>query len=107
MKLQPARGYIFVVPVDEIPSEKSVVGFGGKTDKHRPEQPYKFKVIAVGGPRPYDGVCVDSEVAEGDIISHQSTNGTLREQRETAGFFVDDEWYLPMDFRDILGVWEK
>jgi hypothetical protein len=106
MKLHPARGYVFVIPVDDIPSDKAAVGFGGKTDKLKPEEPYKFKVVAVGAARPFEGMLIYSEVEEGDIISHQSTNATLREQRETAGFLIDGEWFLPLDFRDILGRWQ-
>lgn len=97
---------MFVVPVDDIPASKSGVGFGGKTEKQKPEQPYKLRVAAVGGPRPYESVMIESEVKVGDIISTNSNNATLRENRETAGFLVDDVWYLPMDFRDVLGVWE-
>jgi co-chaperonin GroES (HSP10) len=106
MKLQPARGYLFVIPVDDIPASKSGVGFGGKTEKQKPEQPYKLRVAAVGGSRPYESIMIESEVKVGDIISHNSTNATLREQREQAGFLVDGVWYLPMDFRDVLGIWE-
>ena len=107
MKLQPARGYLFVIPVEDIPASKSAVGFGGKTEKIKPEQPYKLRVMAVGAPRPFDGLMIDAGVNVGDIISANSTNATIREQREQAGFLVDDVWYFPMDFRDVLGVWNN
>lgn len=105
--MKPARGYIFVVPVDEIPSIKSEAGFGvTHVDKQKPEQPYKFKVIAVGAPRPFDGLMIDSEVSVGDTISLMSSNNTLREQRETTGFLIGSTWIIPVDFRDILGIWD-
>lgn len=107
MDLKPNRGYIFVEPVDEIPSAKQEVGFSGKTDKHKPEQPYKFRVVEVGLDLPFAGLWVPPDVEPGDIISHMQSNHTLREQRETAGFLVDERWYLVMDFRDILGVWRS
>ena len=105
--MKPARGYIFVVPVDEIPAIKSEAGFSGKTEKFKPEQPYKFKVMEVGAPRPFDGLLIDSEANVGDIISLMSSNNTLREQRETMGFLIGSTWVIPVDFRDILGVWNK
>ena len=99
-------GTIFVTPINEIPSSRTETGFGGKTDKQKPEQPYKFKVVAVGGPIPSHGIMVYPEVEPGDIVSHNSTNLTLREQSYTSGFLVDDVLYHPWDFRDILGIWE-
>src|ERR1035437_2901653 len=101
MKLQPARGYLFVIPVEDIPASKSAVEFGGKTEKIKPEQPYKLRVMAVGAPRPFDGLMIDGWVNVGYVVSANSTNATIREQREQAGFLVDDVWYLPMDFRDV------
>ena len=106
MKLRPAMGTLFVTPIDQIPSSRTETGFGGKTDKQKPEEPYKFKVVAVGGPIPSHGVMVYPEVEPGDIVSHVSTNLTLREQSDTSGFLVDDVLYHPWDFRDILGIWE-
>jgi len=107
MNLKPAGGYIFVEPVDDIPSSKSEMGFGGKTDKQKPETPYKFRVVAVGGKVAYQGLWIYSEVEPGDIISHMSNNATLREQRETAGFVINGNWYLVIDFRDVLGIWRN
>lgn len=107
MKMKPPRGIIFVKPIDHIPSSKVEMGFGGTTDKQKPETPYKFLVVEVGQPEPHHGLWVSSEVLPGDIISHNSTNSTLREQRETAGFIIDGEWYLPVMFQDVMGIWRQ
>lgn len=106
MKLRPAAGNIFITPVEPIPSSRTETGFGGKTDKQKPEQPYKFRVAAVGGPVPINGQWFRTEVEIGDIVSLVSTNLTLREQSETAGFLIDGVLYYAWDFRDILGIWE-
>ena len=106
MKLRPAAGTIFVTLVDTIPSSRTETGFGGKTDKQKPEQPYKFMVAAVGGPAPINGQWFRTEVEMGDIVSSISTNLKLREDAEITGFLVDNVLYHPWDFRDILGIWE-
>lgn len=93
-------------PVDDIPSTKTEVGFGGKTEKLKPEQPYKFKVVGVGGPVPIHGVMFRSDVAVGDIISTSTKNSALRENKDSWGFTIDNDWYYVIDFQDVLGFWE-
>lgn len=106
MNLKPAPGTIFIQPVDLIPPSKTEVGFSGKTDKQKPEQPYKFRVLAVGSKQAHQGLWVESPVEPGDIISHVSTNAKWREIAETSGFLVDGELCMPIEFGDILGIWE-
>jgi co-chaperonin GroES (HSP10) len=107
-KLQPSRGFLFVRPVSDIPkAEKNSkeTGFGIKSDKSKPEEPYQFKVLAVGAPRPFDGCMIESEAQVGDIVSHTATNKTLREDIHDSGFLMDGVHILVMDFRDVLGIW--
>jgi hypothetical protein len=106
MNFRPAMGSYFLTPVDEILSGKTEVGFGGKTDKSKPEVPYKFRIAGVGGPVPFSGVMVYPEFQIGDIVSSNETNSTFREQKDSKGFIIDGVWYFPVDFRDILGIWE-
>jgi hypothetical protein len=107
MNFKPAMGSYFLTPVDDIPSGKTEVGFGGKTDKPKPETPYKFRVAGVGGAFPYAGVLMHPEYKIGDLVSSNETNSTFREQRDSKGFVIDGVWYFPVDFRDILGVWRE
>lgn len=107
MKLKPMRGMLFLKPIDEIKPDKPEVGFGSKTEKLKPEQPYKFEVLAVGAPLPLDGIFIPAEVKPGDIVSLVFGNPTMRERvAEGTGFLVDDQLVHGADFRDILGVWE-
>ena len=98
---------MFAVPVDEIPAVNPNMGFGGKTEKFKPEVPYKLKILAVGGPRPFnDNVWFEAEVKAGDIVSHVQTNATLREKMATTGFILDGQQIMVMDFQDIVGIWQ-
>jgi hypothetical protein len=106
MNFKPARGTIFLVPIDEIAPAKPEMGFGSKKEKHKPEEPYKFRVVSVGGPLPFDGMFIDPEVAAGDVVSLNYDNETMRERMAAgAGFLVDGVWHYGIDFRDILGIW--
>lgn len=106
MTLQPASGFIFLEPIDHIPSVKQETGFGAKAaEKDKPEQSYKFRVFAVGTSMPFHGVWVPPEVKPGDIVSLTQKNSTLREQQETTGLLIGDKRYLVVDFRDVLGIW--
>lgn len=106
MTLKPTRGLLFVVPIGKIDPPKEGMGFSAEKQKHKPEEPYKFKVTAVGGPLPFDGIWVPSEVAVGDIVSLNQSNAAMRERiAEGAGFLLDGAWYYPVDFRDVIGYW--
>lgn len=107
MKLIPGRGLLFLTPIDKIEPSNDGVGFGATKQKQKPEHPYRFRVAAVGRPLPVDGLWVDSEVNIGDVITIAFSNQTMRERiSEGAGFLIDEEWYYPIDFREILGVEE-
>ena len=106
--MKPTRGLVFLKPIDEIKPEKPEMGFGSKLEKLKPEQPYKFEVLSVGDSLPVDGVFVPAEVKPGDIVSLVHTNQTMRERiAEQVGFYINDLWIYPVDFRDILGVWSE
>ena len=105
--IKPSLGFVFLTAVDEIPQEpKNQGGFGIETKKKGPETPYRFKVMAVGGPRPFEGILISSPVQYGDVISLLQSNANLREQYHESGFVVGDMHFIVADFRDILGAWE-
>ena len=107
MNLEPTRGLVFLTPIDEIVPEKQDGHFGVKSQKVKPEEPYKFKVISVGGPLPFDGLFIPPEVAPGNIVSLHFNNQMTRERvAEGAGFLVNGVWTYGVDFRDILGIWK-
>lgn len=106
MTLQPGSGFIFLEAIDHIPSVKQETGFGAKTaEKDKPEQPYKFRVFAVGTSMPFHGMWIPPEVKPGDIVSLAQKNSVLREQQETTGLLIGDKRYRVVDFRDVLGIW--
>lgn len=106
MNLTPARGYLYVVAQDTIPAASKEMGFSGKTEKFKLESPYKFKVLAVGAPRPGEGgVLIGSEVQPGDIISTANTNVTWRERIEQSGFLLEGQQVMVLDVMDVLGIW--
>jgi hypothetical protein len=108
MNLKPNRGILFVVPIDEIKPVKVKAGFEGKAaEKQKPETPYKFKVVAVGGPLRVHDIWIPCDAQVGDIISHTSTNAHLREQIEESGMLLDGVQHLVLDFNDVLGVWKE
>lgn len=108
MTLKPTRGLLFVVPLDKIEPPKDGMGFGAEKQKHKPEEPYKFKVVAVGAVLPVDGLWVESEVRVGDIIALNHSNVTMRERiAEGSGFLLDGVWHYPVDFRDVIGYWSE
>lgn len=106
LSFRAARGTLILEAVDEIPTNKNSGEFGIKSQKRIPEIPYRYRVVSVGLPRPFDGVMVESEVLAGDIISLIDYNQTQREGAESAGFLIDGNRYYAADFRDVLIVWE-
>lgn len=108
MKLQPTRGTVFCVPLDKIEPTKTGMGFGSEKSKPVPETPFRFKVVAVGQPYPYEGMMVASEVKVGDVVSLNFSNQTIRERlAEGSGFMLDNVWYYPVDFPNVFGVWDE
>jgi co-chaperonin GroES (HSP10) len=105
--MRPSRGTIFVKPIDEIPSVKSKLGFGEVATKEKPEEPYKFLVVAVGEEFPHEGLWIDSEVKKGNVVSLNKTNSSIRAENETSGFLLNGERLTAIPFDDILGIWES
>lgn len=106
MNLTPGPGFIFAVPIDRIPEKsKTGAGFGLDHDKKGPEAPYRFRVEAVGGPKPFEGQLVPAPVKVGDEIILALHNHTLRDKASEAGFIVEGVWYMPLDFGDVMGVY--
>jgi co-chaperonin GroES (HSP10) len=109
MKLRPARGLAYVVPISDIPSaSKKANGYGVEAaDKNKgTEEPYQFRVVAVGASKPTSfGSWIYSQLQVGDIVALSATNSTLRTNRDESGFTLDGQWTMVIDFEDVLGIW--
>ena len=104
MNLKPGPGYIFLKMLDKMPDKIKGTGFGAETQKLSAEEPYKFKVVAVGGPRPFEGRVWPSPVEEGDTIFLNNHNKSLRESYPESWFLHEDEMYLAADFSAVMGI---
>jgi hypothetical protein len=112
MEFKVARGFIAIVPLQEIPltnQTKSDKAFGPKiNEKHDRNEPlYRFKVMAVGGPYPIEGQMVSAEVKIGDVISLTSSNKTIRQDFEDFGFVIDGTLYFIVGFSHVAIIWKS
>lgn len=108
MKFQPTRGIVFLKAISEIQEkDKQSTGYGIKGDKRAPEEMYKWEVVAVGGGYPSRyGMVIESPVQLGDTVSIHAHNATVREKLDAAGFLLDGQLYLPVEFEEVLGTWD-
>jgi co-chaperonin GroES (HSP10) len=112
MEFEVARGFIAIVPLQEIPlinQTKSDKAFGPKiNEKHDRNEPlYRFKVMAVGGPCPIEGQMVPAEVEVGDVISLTSSNRAIRQDFQDFGFVVDGTLYFIVGFSHVAIIWKS
>jgi hypothetical protein len=112
MEFKVARGFIAIVPLQEIPltnQTKSDKAFGPKiNEKHDRNEPlYRFKVMAVGAPCPIEGQMVPAEVEIGDVISLTSSNKTIRQDFEDFGFVTDGTLYFIVGFSHVAIIWKS